>query len=387
MVEPFEFATATRIIFGAGKLSEIGEVAAEMGRKSLVVTGSSDDRVDPLLSLLADSDIGTKVFHVPTEPTTTIVNSGLDIARRFNCDMVISFGGGSAIDTGKAIAILFSNEGDIYDYLEVIGKGKPFVEPPLPYLAVPTTAGTGSEVSRNAVIGSPENRVKVSLRSSMMLARVALIDPELTLSLPPRQTAYSGMDALTQLIETYLSVKSNPLTDALCREGINRAARSIMSAFRNGHDTNAREDMCVASLFSGLALANAKLGAIHGFAGPLGGMFDAPHGAICARLLPAVMEVNLRALRMRAPQSQVIDRFSELARILTGDPSAEANQGVEWVKLLTGELEIPPLSIYGLNRDDYPTLIENAARSSSMKGNPLKLTPTELEEILNQALD
>jgi len=387
MVEPFEFATATRLIFGAGKLSEAGTIATALGRSALIVTGSSEDRAKPLLRLLAAGDIKTMIFPVLAEPTVTIVSQGLEIARRNQCDIVISFGGGSAIDTGKAIAILFTNEGDIYDYMEVIGRGKPLIKPPLPYIAIPTTAGTGSEVSRNAVIGSPEKRVKVSLRSLLMLPRVALIDPELTLSLPSHQTAFSGMDALTQLIEPYVSIKSNPMTDALCREGLSRAGRSLLPAYRDGHDINTREDMCLASLFSGLALANAKLGAIHGFAGPFGGMFEAPHGAICARLLPAVMGINLRALQARAPQSQIVDRYNEIAKILTGDFSAVAKEGVEWTERLIQQLEIPALSTYGLTRADYPELIGKAARSSSMQGNPLKLTQTEMEEILDRALD
>jgi alcohol dehydrogenase class IV len=279
-----------------------------------------------------------------------------------------------------------TNEGDPLDYLEVIGKGQPLRQPPTPYIAIPTTAGTGAEVTRNAVLASPEHRVKVSLRSPWMLPRLALVDPELTHSMPPAITATTGMDALTQCIEPYLSVQANPLTDALCREGIQRAARSLRRAYEQGDDPAAREDMALASLFGGLALANAKLGAVHGFAGPLGGMFDAPHGAICARLLSFVMEANLKALRQREPDSPILPRFDEVARLLTGHPEATADDGVKWLHDLSAALHIPPLADYGVTTADFEALIEKAGRSSSMKGNPIPLTPDELRAILAQAV-
>lgn len=212
--------------------------------------------------------------------------------------MVIGLGGGSVLDAGKAIAALVTNLGNVFDYLEVIGKGQPLVNAPLPFIAIPTTAGTGTEVTRNAVLGSPAHGVKVSLRSPMMLPSLAIVDPELTYGLPPEITASSGLDALTQLIEPFVSVKANPMTDAICREGIRHAAKSLRTVYHNGADASAREGMSLASLFGGLALANAALGAVHGFAGPLGGMLNAPHGAICAKLLPLVMEVNIKVLRL-----------------------------------------------------------------------------------------
>ena len=232
--------------------------------------------------------------------------------------MVIGLGGGSAIDTGKAIAALLTNPGDPLDYLEVIGRGQALQQTPLPYIAIPTTAGTGSEVTRNAVLASHEHHVKVSLRSPLMLPRVAIVDPELTYSLPPAITASTGLDALTQLIEPYTCNSPNPMIDAICREGMQRAARSLKRAYQNGSDAAAREDMSIAALFGGMALANAKLGAVHGFAGPLGGLFPAPHGMICARLLPFVVEANVRALQMREPDSPVLKRYDEVAQLLTG---------------------------------------------------------------------
>ena len=247
------------------------------------------------------------------------------------CDVIIGLGGGSAIDTGKAIAALLTNPGDPLDYLEVIGRGQALHATPLPYIAIPTTAGTGSEVTRNAVLASPEHRVKVSLRSPLMLPRVAIVDPELTYSLPPAITASTGLDALTQLIEPYTCNSPNPLVDAICREGMQRAARSLKRAYQDGNDVAAREDMSIAALFGGLALANAKLGAVHGFAGPLGGLFPAPHGMICARLLPLIVEANVRALQERKPNTSVLQRYAEVAQLLTGRSTAGASDAIEWL--------------------------------------------------------
>jgi alcohol dehydrogenase class IV len=290
------------------------------------------------------------------------------------------------IDTGKAVAALLTNSGDPLDYLEVIGRGQPLTQASAPYIAIPTTAGTGAEVTHNAVLASPEHRVKVSLRSPLMLPDVALVDPELSCCLPPDVTAYTGLDALTQVIEPFVSGKANPITDALCREGITRAARSLRRAFENGEDHPAREDMALASLFGGLALANAALGAVHGFAGPFGGMFDAPHGAICAALLPHVMAINVQALQARQPDGEALRRYDEVARLLTGNSAATARDGVAWIATLCAALRVPALASYGLARADFDDLITKAAAASSMKGNPVALTPNEMRTILERAI-
>jgi len=336
----FEFATATRIVFGAGTLKEAGTLARALGRRPFVVTGKAVDRAAPLLRQLP----GSATFSVAGEPTLATVRAG--VAQAQGCDVVISFGGGSAIDAGKAIAALLTNPGDPLDYVEVIGKGKPITQPPVPFIAIPTTAGTGAEVTRNAVLGAPEHKVKVSLRSPLMLPRVALVDPDVVAA-----PLASRLDALTQLIEPFVSKKANPLTDAICREGMRR--------WRAGGN----ENWALAALFSGMALANAGLGAVHGLAGPLGGMLDAPHGALCAALLPAVMEINYRL----APNKE---RFDEVRR-LVGDLS---------------HLEVPSLRHYGLRREDFPAVVEKAAASSSMKGNPVTLTREQMVEILERAL-
>jgi alcohol dehydrogenase class IV len=390
----FEFATATRIIFGPRTMQEVPPIVAGIGHRALVVTGRSTERAWPLLeALISESDgLSVTTFSVAGEPTTDLVRRGTEFARELECDVVIGFGGGSALDAGKAIAALLTNGGQPLDYLEVIGRGQPITQPPAPYIAIPTTAGTGAEVTRNAVLLSPEHRVKVSLRSPLMLPRLAVVDPELTYGLPPEVTASTGLDALTQVIEPYVSNKANPLTDAVCREGMRRAARSLRRVYESAlekemdDDPAAREDMALTSLLGGLALANAKLGAVHGFAGPLGGMFGGPHGAICARLLPPVVAVNVRALQDRLPNSESLRRYNEVAQILTGSPSATANDGVAWVQKLCDALQVPPLANWGVTRADFPVLIEKTAVSSSMKGNPIKLTSDELEGILTRAL-
>jgi len=385
MTHRFEFATATRVIFGAGTVREAGALAKGLGRRALVVTGRDARRAEPILTALRAAGVDATTFSFTGEPEIETVRQGTALARGEGCDVLIGIGGGSAIDAGKAIAAMLANPGELLDYLEVVGRGKSLAAPSAPFIAIPTTAGTGSEVTRNAVLASPEHRVKVSLRGLGMLPKVALVDPELTYGLPSGVTASTGLDALTQLIEPYTSCRANPMVDALCLEGMRRAARSLRRACVAGHDVAAREDMALAGLFGGLALANAGLGAVHGFAGPIGGMFEAPHGAICAALLPHVMAANLLALRLREPSDATLRRYGDVARILTGDPAADADQGLAWVHHLVTELRMPALSAYGLGENHIPELVEKAAQASSMKANPLTLTRDELAGILRRA--
>ena len=381
----FEFATAGRILFGRGCLREAAPLAQAWGRHALVVTGAHPERAEPLKQALAVAGLACTCFPVAGEPTVGHVQEGALVARAAGADLVISFGGGSALDAGKAIAAMMTNAGELLDYLEVIGRGRSLQTPPAPFMAIPTTAGTGTEVTRNAVLTAPEQRVKVSLRSPLLLARAAIVDPELTRELPPALTATTGMDALTQLIEPYVSCRANPLVDAWCEEGLKRAGRALGRAFQDGRDLEARQDMALASLLSGAALANAGLGAVHGFAAPLGGSFRAPHGAVCAALLPHVMRVNLQAAEARAPQSPVRARYRNVARLLTGNPAAEAEDGIRWVDELCRQMEIPPLRTYGVGPEHFDELSRKAAQASSMKGNPLPLTHAELLAILEAA--
>jgi alcohol dehydrogenase class IV len=382
----FEFGTATRIIFGPGTFGEAGKLARECSERAVVVTNLEPAALEPLTGRLRESGLHCSFFGVRGEPEIETVQRGVAQAKQENCGVVVAIGGGSALDAGKAIAAMLTNPGELLDYLEVVGRGQALTHPGAPFIAVPTTAGTGAEVTRNAVLASPEHKFKVSLRSPFLLAKVALVDPELTYDLPPAITASTGLDALTQVIEPYVCSRPNPMTDALCVEGIRRAARSLQLAFEKGRDPAARLDMSVASLFGGLALANAGLGAVHGFAAPIGGQFHAPHGAVCAALLPYVMEANVRALRQRQPAAEPLRRYDEVARLVTGSTTATAEAGIEWVRKLVTNLRIPGLGQYGLKREHTAELVGKAAQASSMKANPITLTPDELTWILERAL-
>ncbi|UCE98723.1 MAG: iron-containing alcohol dehydrogenase [Planctomycetota bacterium] len=381
----FEFATAARIIFGSGTIQEVAPLGAELGGRAFIVTGRSSERAKPLLVQFKKHGVKCVTFHVAGEPTTTLVKEAMKKARLAQSDMVISIGGGSVLDTGKVIAVMLTNRGDLEDYLEVVGLGKPLAKSPVPHIAVPTTAGTGAEVTRNAVLAVPEHRVKVSMRSPLMLPHLAVVDPVLTHSMPPVLTARTGLDALTQLIEPYVSNEANPLTDSICREGLKRVGRSLRQAYEDGSNLSAREDMALASLFSGLALANAKLGAVHGLAGPLGGMICAAHGLICARLLPYVMAANVQALQSHKTDSPALTRYDEIAQTLTGKVTAQAVDGVKWVKGLCAAFKLSSLDEFGLKEQNFRIIAAKARKSSSMKGNPIALTDDELMEILKKA--
>jgi alcohol dehydrogenase class IV len=385
-VGEFEFATATRIVFGAGAARQLGHAVSQFGRRALLVTGRSSPRTQRALMLLQHDGIEPVVFSVTGEPTLEAVNEGMALARAERCEVVIGFGGGSALDAGKAIAAMLANPGDLLDYLEIIGRGQALRHPSVPFLAVPTTAGTGSEVTRNAVLGCPSHRLKVSLRSPLMLPRVALVDPELTYDLPPDITARTGLDALTQLIEPFVSSRANPLTDGFCREGLVRVAKSLRLVCAAGQHPGPRHDMALASLLGGLALANAGLGAVHGLAGPLGGHFSAPHGALCAILLPHVVAANIQALQLRQPQNPALARYQETAQLLTGAPRAGFGELISWLQDLVRDLHIPPLSSYRITSDDISEIVPQSVRTSSMKGNPITLEAEELAGVLRHAL-
>lgn len=383
---PFEFATAGRILFGSGTRDLLGGILASLGRRVLVVGGTSRRHDEWLGPLLAHEGLERADFAVVGEPSLDMARAGVAAARENGCDVVLGIGGGSSLDLAKAIAALATQPGDVLDHLEVIGAGKPLTASPLPCVAVPTTAGTGSEVTKNAVLSSPEHRVKVSLRSPTMLPRVALVDPELTLSLPRDVSATTGLDAVAQLIEPFVSRNAQPLTDGLCREGLSRVRWALRAAVTQPDDLAAREAMSLASLCGGLALANAGLGGVHGLAGPIGGMFPAPHGAVCGILLPGVMEANIRVLRQRGEGDGPLARYRDVARLLTGSPKADAEDGMAWVRAIVAELAIPPLSCYGMTAVDIPIVIARAKQASSMKGNPVVLPDDELAAILADAV-
>jgi alcohol dehydrogenase class IV len=382
----FEFATATEILFGAGTARLVADRARAFGDSVFLVTGLDQSRAARFVADLTATGETCTVWPIAHEPTVDDAVGAVAAARSAGANVVVGIGGGSVIDLAKAVAALLANPGEPDDYLEVVGRGKPLTRPTVPFIAVPTTAGTGSEVTRNAVLAVPSHGVKVSMRSPLMLPRLAIVDPELTQGLPPALTAFTGMDALTQLIEPYLSVRANPLTDAVCVEGIARVARSLRRAVADGADLDARTDMSLASLFGGLALANAGLGGVHGFAAPVGARFDVPHGAACAALLPAVLRVNVDALRAREPGSPALGRVATVARLLTGDDRAGADECVAWLERLRLDLGIPPLGHYGITGADIADICEAAARASSMRGNCIALDASELRRVVLESL-
>jgi alcohol dehydrogenase class IV len=378
----FEFRLPCRIVFGAGSAERAGQLAGTLGKRAFLAADKNTDAAVKALRLLEQSGVEAVLFAVAGEPTAESVTRAADIARGLRCDMAVGVGGGSAMDTAKAVSALLTNTAGLMEYLETAGPGRPLPNPAAPWMAVPTTAGTGAEATCNAVIASPEHGVKASLRHGSLFAKIALVDPELCVSVPPGVTAVSGLDALTQLIEPFVCNSPNPMVDALCRDGMAVAAGSLLKAFRDGTDIQARSDMSLAALYSGIALANARLGAVHGMAGPMGGMIPVPHGAACARLLPGVMEINIRALKSRTPDSPALARYREIAAILCGDPGASPEDGIEFIRNRVKEMHVPRLSTFGLTKDRFPELTEKSKKASSMKGNPIELTDGELGKVL-----
>jgi alcohol dehydrogenase class IV len=382
----FSFATATEIVFGRGAARLLAARALVFGSRPLIVTGRGAARHAWLLADFEARGTGVAHYVVQTEPTTDDVTAVVELGRQAGVDVVVGLGGGSALDLAKAAAGLIRAPGSALDYVEVVGRGLPLPGPALPSVLAPTTAGPGAEVTKNAVLEVREHQVKVSLRSPLLLPRLAIVDPELTTTLPPDVTAATGCDALTQVIEPFLSRLANPLTDGLCREGIRRGARSLLHAVRDGADLDAREDLCLTSLFGGLALANAKLGAVHGFAAPLGGLLHAPHGALCAALLSASLRVNHAALCEREPNSPALARLDELGMLLTGEPGASAEDAFAFCESTTRALGIRGLSALGLRKGLLTDVVRRAKLASSMQGNPIALSDGELTEILERSL-
>jgi alcohol dehydrogenase class IV len=379
----FEFATAGRVMAGAGRAAELPGVLAGLGSRVLVCTGANPARH---ADLLAGLGLPAVAFPVAGEPTVELARAGVAVAREHGADVVVAIGGGSVIDLGKAVAMLLANGGDPLDYLEVVGSGQKVTRPAVPCVAVPTTAGTGAEVTANAVLAVPEHQLKASLRSPLMIPRVALVDPVLTVPCPPAVTAASGLDALTQCLEPFVSVRATPVTDGLAREGLRRAATGLRAAHADGGDLAARTDMATCALLGGMALANAKLGAVHGLAGVIGGTADVPHGMACAALLAPVIEANVRTLQSGPPGSPVLDRYAEAAQLLTGQPGASIRDGLAWIRETLTLLGVPGLAAFGLGPGNADDIAAKAMTSSSMQGNPVSLSHADLKAVLLEAL-
>ena len=354
----FDFFNVPRIVFGRGAITRLPEFVPASARVFLMYNGRKPDLA------CAES------FHQKGEPTVGDVDRAMELARGAKADFVIAVGGGSAIDAAKAVAGLLANGGVATDYMEVVGKGQRITKPAVPWIAIPTTAGTGAEVTRNAVVGWPEKKFKASIRSELLMARVALIDPDLHVPVPPDVTARSGADALCQCIEAYTSTGANAMTDAVAADGIRFAAANLKRSFEHGDDVDAREGMAYAALCGGIALTNAGLGAVHGFAAPLGANFPVPHGTVCGLLLPHVIRAN-----RRHGNDAVKRKYERVDDLLGGDAAAVCESIVR-------DLELPPLSTFGLTEADVGPMVGLAKKASSMRYNPVALDAQVLSEIL-----
>jgi alcohol dehydrogenase class IV len=386
----FDFFSVPHIAFGVGKLSVLPALAKALGDVILLVFNGGDGPRERVVAALKPAGVKLIAHRQKGEPTVADVDAALAAARDAKCTGVIGTGGGSAMDCAKAVAGLLANGGSALDYMEVIGRGQKIARPAIPWIAIPATAGTGAEVTRNAVIGEPSKKFKASLRSELLLPRAAIIDPEIQLDLPPNPTAWSGMDALCQCIESYTSTGANPLTDALALHGVGLAAANLRRAFEHGRDIAARSAMATAALISGITLTNAGLGAVHGFAAPLGANFDVPHGAVCAALLPHVISANIMAAGA-GDNDGAIDRYADVGRAMTGkwflDQDQALSAAIGGTQTLAKDLQIPPLKKFGLTLAAVPEMISLAKKASSMKFNPVVLSDVTLADVLARAIE
>ena len=380
----FSFECPGKIIFGAGKINELTGIIKPISDNIIIITGKSN-RYNPVFQELKETGINYVIYKVESEPLIEDVDRAVELARKNFSTLVLGFGGGSVIDVAKAVSIMLLNPGEVLDYLEVVGKGGTLTEPSIPCIAVPTTSGTGAEVTKNSVLKSVVHKRKVSMRSPTMIPEFVIIDPELMLTLPKDITTFTGMDALTQVIEPFISQMGNPFTDMLCRDAIKKATAALLILNKEPGNIEARTDMAYVSLIGGLALANAKLGAVHGFAGPIGGMFEIPHGLVCAILLPNTLKINLEAIKKRGSKEQ-LEKYDELAKLLLNDESKKAEDVISYLTELNVTLNIPGLGSYGIKKDDITEIVYQSKNSSSMQGNTIPLTEDEMSLILKNSL-
>ncbi|MGJ3264998.1 MAG: iron-containing alcohol dehydrogenase [Salinarimonas sp.] len=381
LLPSFTFGPSGQILFGRGRAAEAAGLVAGMARRVVLVHGRDPARAGWLVDALAAQGVAVHALACPGEPTLPLLDAALANARAFAPDAVVAIGGGAAIDLGKALAALIPQETGALDHLEVVGRGLPLGRDPLPCIALPTTAGTGAEVTKNAVIGVPEHRRKVSLRDARMVPRLAIVDPALTDGLPRAVTLASGLDALTQVIEPYLSSKANPFTDALCRAAIPRAVPAL-ATLTEREDPDARDAMAFVSLCGGLALAHAGLGAVHGLAGPIGGLSDAPHGAVCGALLPPALEALAAAA---APGSELAHRLAQVAADLAPALGVAPGETPRALAAFAARNGLPGLGALGIDPADHVRLAEMVASSSSMKASPIAFDAPALVAMLRAA--
>jgi len=378
-----EFYAPGKIIFGPGGLSQAGEEAKRLGSKVLVVLGRSAMRksgaLDRLTHLLKEKNLEYIIYeNIPSDPTVETVDTGASLALKGSCNLVIALGGGSVLDTGKAISAMVTNEGSVADYQEIEGKVRKFKTKPIPFIAIPTTSGTGSEATRNAVITNTKLGLKKSIRNPWLIPEVALVDPELTLSLPPHITAICGGDALTQCIESYLGKKSQEITDALALHAIGLIGKSLVKAVKEGKNLEARKDMSMAALLSGLCLSNSGLGMAHALSHPLGVYYKIPHGLSCAVLLPYVMEYNLPVVTKKLVK--IAESLGENISSLSETEAAQ--RAVENIKEILSAVGIKKnLSEWRIEKKDFSKLIKGA-KGGSLNNNPRNTSDEDLIELL-----
>tara|TARA_Y100001960_G_scaffold325136_1_gene406940 strand:- start:1497 stop:2750 length:1254 start_codon:yes stop_codon:yes gene_type:complete len=381
----FQFMTSTRIIFGEGALHSSLSVLNQFGYSVMLVSGQSIERAKPIIHYLNSQGMRYQHVAISGEPNITMVEETALVGRKFKPDMVVAIGGGSVVDMGKALAAIIPNQGDVYDYVEVVGRNVPLKSKPLPFIAIPTTASTGSEVTKNAVLRSGQDQVKVSLRSPDMLADVAIVDPTLTYGTDIYTSGRGAMDTFTHLMEAYVCGDPNPLTDMICEEGLRRLSRSLLAGCLED-DYRARADLSFASMLGGMAITNAKLGAAHGLASALGGKLNAPHSIITARLAPHVMAENIKVAR-KLGRSDLLSRYKKMAQILMEREETTIEQSITWVSWALSKLNLPQLSQFGVCATSFELVAEDALKSIAIKGNPIPLTRERLICILEQVCE
>lgn len=382
----FNIAQLPELEFGSGAIQKLSTHIARFGKNVLLVTGKSSIEQSEFWSLITTS-IEYSRIKIEGEPSPQIVDQYVADFKQHKIDVVVGIGGGSVLDAAKAIAGLLPFGNSVMDHLEGVGPERPYAGPPIPFIAVPTTAGTGSETTKNAVLSvQGKDGFKKSFRDAQLVANVAIVDPDLLRTCPPELIAANGMDAFTQLLESYVSIKANPLTDALALDGIKAAAEALPAWYTNkGDQARCRYQMAYASMLSGITLAQVGLGSVHGLASPLGAFFPIPHGVVCGTLLAKATEVNLDAMQQRESDNPALSKYADIGRILTGNKTLSDHAAhIELVKRLyqwTEQLALPKLSSYGVTPKDFPHIVKNS-RGSSMKTNPIVLTDKEISDIL-----
>lgn len=376
---PFSIAAPARILFGRGEAAKAPALIRAFGARGLIVHGSTASRAQWLIDALRATGADVTGVACEHEPTLMMLETAIATARRFHPDWVAAIGGGAALDLGKALAALIPAPGNAMDHLEVVGKALPLAVPPLPFIALPTTSGTGAEATKNAVIGLPDHGRKVSLRDDRMLARLAIIDPALTDRSPRAVTLASGLDAVTQVIEPFVSSKATPFTDAITAPAIPQGLMALKQLMQ-AENPDARDALAYVSLTGGLALANAGLGAVHGLAGVIGGLCPAPHGAICGALLAPILRLN-RAVATGDSAQRLDQVFAHIAATFGGTADSAPETLAAWAR----HAGLPGLTAQGLPPALHAQVADAALTSSSMKGNPVALTTQDLIQALEAA--